>query len=114
MNQFISENNCPHTNFVFALAICVIFSISGSAFGNAPQWVGKAKYRLLVRVEPVEALRSRKSDEMPTSIELSGDELRKLAGISGKIDVPSIQVEQYDTKNGDPIPYLKWAYAAQD
>ena len=78
-----------------------------------PTWVGRGKYRLLVRVEPAD-LGSRSSDEMPTRIAITPELLRSQLGVSGKIDVASFEVEHYDESTGRPISYGKWAYAHAD
>jgi len=82
----------------------------GSAAPRSPDWVGTGKLRLLVRVDPI-ALGTRTSDEMPTRIAITPELLRSQAGVHGKIDAASFEVERYDPQTGAPIPYGKWEYA---
>jgi hypothetical protein len=90
--------------------------IAGTSFrhsdptNNTPQWVSVRKYRLLVRVDSVD-IHGRESDEMPTRVHISADEVQARTGSKGKIDVASLEVEQYDPSTGKAIPYGKWAYA---
>jgi FG-GAP-like repeat len=90
--------------------VLVGFLISGATAPPRPIWVGKGQYRLLVRVEPA-PLGSRSSDEMPTRIAITPELLHSQLGISGKINVASLEVERYDVNSGQPILYGKWAYA---
>jgi hypothetical protein len=78
-----------------------------------PPWVSTRKYRILVRVEPVD-IHGRASDEMPTRIHIAADDVRARTGAMGKIDVASLQVEQYDLATGKAIRYGKWVYAQAD
>jgi hypothetical protein len=82
----------------------------GTSPQDQPKWVGKGKYRLLVRVDPFD-LYGRQSDEMPTRVHITSADVRARTGMSGKIDVGSIEIEQYDPATGRPINYGKWAYA---
>lgn len=68
---------------------------------------------MIVRVNPVD-LRGRPSDEMPTRLHISAAEVAKQTGAPGRIDVGSIEVEQYNPASGEPVPYGKWAYAHAD
>src|SRR3954464_14981179 len=98
---------------VFGLSCSCVLLLSANHKSSAPSWVGKGKYRMLVKIEPVD-IQGRKSDEMPTRIHISAGDVEKRAGASGKIDVGSIEVEQYDPVTGNPIPFGKWAYAHAD
>ncbi|HWR13445.1 MAG TPA: VCBS repeat-containing protein [Terriglobales bacterium] len=86
---------------------------SGSEVRKEPEWVGKGKYRILVRVDPID-LGSRKSDEMPTRIHISSETILASAGHAGRLDVRSIEVGRYDPVMGRPLPYGKWVYAHAD
>jgi hypothetical protein len=79
----------------------------------SPQWVGKGKYRVLVRIDSRD-LHGRASDEMPTQISITPELLKSRAGVSGRIDVASFEVERYDPKYAQPVKYGKWAYAHAD
>jgi hypothetical protein len=87
------------------------FSLCSKA--ESPRWIGDGEYRVLVRVDPRD-LHGRNSDEMPTQISITPDLLKSRAGVSGRINVASFEVERYDAKTGEPIPYGKWAYARAD
>ena len=78
-----------------------------------PRWNGKGKYRSLVRVEP-RNIGARTRDEMPARIHISREDLRGIVGTTGKIDVASLQVGQYNPDTGQPIKYGKWFYAGTD
>lgn len=105
---------CPAWRVVRLLfgLTCVVL-LTGSAGSDVPKWVGREKYRILVRVDPVD-LHNRVSDEMPTRIHLTAADVHSRTGTSGKIDVASLEVEQYDPVTGQPIKYGKWAYAHTD
>jgi hypothetical protein len=76
---------------------------------SRPQWVGKGKYRLLVRVDAVAGARG--ADEMPAEIVLDFQrEVAKQLRVRGQLDIGSIQVVQYDLDSGKPIPFIKNAY----
>ncbi len=81
-----------------------------AANSDGPTWVGKGKCRVLVSVDPID-LQGRAYDEMPARIHLASEEIRIRVGVEGKIDVASIEVEEYDPGGGEPINYGKWAYA---
>ncbi len=95
-----------------ALLSCVaaLLLLTVSTAADAPTWVGQGKYRLLVRVDPLD-IGNHKSDEMPTRIHLSSADVLQQTGAKGKINVGALEVEQYDPATGQPIPYGKWAYA---
>lgn len=76
----------------------------------SPLWVGKGRYRLLVRIDALN-IGNRSNDEMPTRIHLSREDVHQKTGSRGKIDVNSLQVEQYTPTTGQPMNYGKWAYA---
>jgi len=59
-------------------------------------------------------LRGRGSDEMPTRLHICAADMKKRTGAQGRIDVGSIEVEQYNPATGEPVPYGKWAYAHAD
>jgi len=89
------------------------FLVGGCSTSKAPQWVGKGRYRVVVRVDPLD-LRGRGSDEMPTRLHICAADMKKRTGAQGRIDVGSIEVEQYNPATGEPVPYGKWAYAHAD
>ena len=62
-----------------ALLFCVAAGLllTGGTASDVPAWVGKGKYRILVRVDPVD-IHGRASDEMPTRIHISAGEVAKL------------------------------------
>src|SRR5216684_1308277 len=95
-----------------ALLSCVaaLLLLTVSTAADAPTWLGQGKYRLLVRVDPLD-IGNHKSDEMPTRIHLSSADVLQQTGAKGKINVGALEVEQYDPATGQPIPYGKWAYA---
>jgi hypothetical protein len=101
------------------LTVIAIVSMTGSSLfpaspvGKDPQWVSQRKYRILLRVDPTD-IHGRASDEMPTRIHLSAADVRARTGSNGKIDVASLEVEQYDPSTGSAVPYGKWAYAHAD
>lgn len=96
-----------------AIGTLALLGFASCATSKEPRWVGNGKYRILVRVDPLD-IGARAADEMPTRIHISHDDLQAKVGTSGKIDVTSIQVAQYDPTNGEPIKYGKWAYAHTD
>ena len=65
-----------------------------------------------MRVDPLDT-GERAVDEMPARIHISAQGVRARAGTAaaGKIDVASLEVEQYNPRSGEPVPYGKWAYA---
>jgi FG-GAP-like repeat len=99
------------TAVLFCIA-CVLL-LMGNTSSDAPAWVGKGKYRILVRVDPVD-IHGRASDEMPTRIHIDTADVQKRTGAQGKIDVSSVEVEQYDPAAGKAAAYEKWAYAHAD
>ncbi len=94
-----------------AVAASALFAQKPAA--REPDWVSTRKHRVLVRVDPVD-IHGRSTDEMPTRIHLSAADVAARTGAKGKIDVASLQVEQYDPATGKAIPYGKWAYAKAD
>jgi hypothetical protein len=113
-------NKCKHPHSrrwlrsaAIASVLAGIVVLAASAPKEVPQWVGKGKYRILVRVDPVD-IHTRASDEMPTRIHVSATDLRARTGVAGKIDVASLEIEQYDPQSGRPVTYGKWAYAHAD
>src|SRR6266478_1846926 len=98
-----------------AVLFCIgcVLLLMGNTSSKAPAWVGKGKYRILVRVDPVD-IHGRASDEMPTRIHIDTAAVQKRTGAQGKIDVSSIEVEQYDPAAGKAVAYEKWAYANAD
>jgi hypothetical protein len=74
-----------------------------------PAWIGAGKYRILLRVDPVE--RQRQVDEMPAEVVIDFDgAVAKQLKLDGPLDLSSIQVIQYDPVTGNPIPFPKNAY----
>lgn len=112
--------NLQHKRFYLAsfMLVALTFAVLTIKLHSAPNvrqpdWVSARRYRILVRVDPLN-IASRKSDEMPTRIHISAADVNKQTGSSGLIDVASLQVEQYDPATGKAIPYGKWAYAKTD
>jgi hypothetical protein len=101
--------NYRRIGLLFFLALCIC-SFSGFRTQKAPAWVGKGSHRILVRVDPMDLL-GRNSDEMPTRIHITADDVLALTGSQRKIDAASFEVEQYDPNSGEPVPYGKWVYA---
>jgi hypothetical protein len=99
--------------FFLSWLLLSLFASIGCNYANHPKWVGKAKYRILVQVDPFD-IHGRASDEMPTRYHVTADDVHKAAGSQGRIDVGSIEVERYNPADGEPIPYGKWAYAHSD
>src|SRR5437867_8953244 len=92
---------------LLCLAGCVVVFTTGTS-KHAPLWAGRGKHRILVRVDPLD-ISKRAADEMPARIHISAQDLRAREG--GKIDVASLEVEQYNPRSGEPVHYGKWAYA---
>ena len=98
---------------VMVLSLPAVFPAGARPAAESPSWVGQGRYRLLVKLEPVD-LGDRASDEMPARLDITAERLRELAGAAALIDAASIQVARYDPKTGKPIPYEKWAYGQAD
>jgi len=94
---------------ILIAALAFLLLIFGATSAE-PQWAGHGKNRILVRVDPFD-LHGRASDEMPTRIHITADEVHLRTHSDGKIDVGSFEIEQYDPQTGKPVPYGKWAYA---
>src|SRR6266568_2593814 len=113
----INCKRAPSRNWLRFVALLSVWGclvvFAPSAPPTAPQWVGKGRYRLLVRVAPID-IHGRASDEMPTRIHVSAADLRARTGAPGKIDVASLEIEQYDASSGRPVNYGKWAYVHAD
>jgi|SRR5882762_5906557 len=88
---------CHPILLLFALAF--VFSPSGRTRSKTPEWVGKEKYRILVRGDPRD-LNGRQSDGMPTQIAITPELLKSRLGISGKIDMASFEIERYGAHSG--------------
>lgn len=79
---------------------------------SAIQWAGEGDYRLLVRVEPGKV--EGRVDERPAELAIDFQaELEKL-GVTGTVDVGSIQVIAHDRATGKPRPGAKYAYAKSE
>ncbi len=104
----------PRSAVAWKIAIFFLLATTACLWSCAatkvPQWVGKGKHRILISVDPL-SLNGRNSDEMPTRIHISAADVKGDSGALRRIDVGSIQVEQYNASTGEPIPYGKWAYA---
>lgn len=112
--------------FAWGLVFVAILFITGAGWKEAnatktselrptpntgkPRWIGTGRHRILVRVDPID-IGSRAYDEMPSRIHLSAEDIRAQTRGSGKIDVCSFQVAQYNPITGEPVSYGKWAYA---
>ena len=109
-----SERKKSFRNFYFfdiiLLIVLMAMTSDCAAFVKEPQWNGKGKYRILVRVEP-RNIGIRISDEMPARIHISREDVYARTGTTGKIDVATLQVEQYNPVTGQPVKYGKWFYA---
>jgi FG-GAP-like repeat len=95
------------------IAFCAAMLLASPAAADSPQWVGNGRYRILVRVDARD-IGDRTSDEMPARIHIDGRQVQVQAGATGRIDVTSLQVAQYDPESGQPLPYAKWHYARQN
>src|SRR5437773_12517648 len=99
----------PTVAHVICASSVLLACVASCGSRARPTWVGRGKYRLLVRVEPAD-LGSRSSDEMPTRIAIPPELLRSQLGVSGKIDVAPFELEDYEECIGRPIGYVNWAY----
>jgi hypothetical protein len=107
--QRVRASRAFRKGILMALLVGLFLTAVGAS-GVRPEWVGHGKYRILVRVDPLD-IHGRASDEMPTRIHLSAADVHERTKSAGKIDVSSLEVEQYDPHTGKTIPYGKWAYA---
>lgn len=96
--------------FGFGSVVLIGVRDSSATPPDGPPWVGKGKFRALVRVDPTD-LHGRVYDEMPARIHLTCEDVQIHTGVKGRIDVASLEVGEYDPTNGQPINYGKWAYA---
>jgi hypothetical protein len=104
------RNSLILSRFSLSLLLACIVGTTACTRGDGPKWVGKGKYRITVKVDPLE-IHGRAADEMPTRYHFTANEIQKATGAQGRIDVGSIEVERYSPADGEPIPYGKWAYA---
>jgi len=110
LNKRRAANTLRKVTLLFVVTSLLAVSCDRS---NTPHWVGRGKYRILVRVDPLD-LHGRQSDEMPTRTHISATDVEKSTGIKGRIDVGSVEVERYNFATGEPVSYGKWAYAHAD
>ena len=79
----------------FGLAILL-----ATGFANAspppsgPEWTGFSPYRVLVRVEP-RLLIGRERDEAVARLAVDCDEVLRIAGLEGNLDLSTLQVHRY-------------------
>src|SRR5690348_2538578 len=97
---------------LFALLLVLAAPVAYSADVEPPEWVAQRSYRILGEVPPVD-VGARACDEMPARMHLSAEDIQRRFGVHGRIDVASLQVEQFSTTTGNPIPYKKWAYGQE-
>src|SRR6476646_4112526 len=79
------------------------------AASAAVEWAGQGRFRLLVRVDPVD-IGKRTSDEMPAEIVIDLSARLRELGAKEKANIASLQVIQYDPDSGKPIHYDCYAY----
>src|SRR2546422_5127869 len=84
---------------LLCLAGCAFMFATGTT-KDTPLWVGKGKHRILVRVDPLDTGK-RAADEMPARIHMSAQDVRARECAAGKIDVSSLEVEQYNPRTGE-------------
>lgn len=111
----MSKHSRPRGAFAVPFLSLLLLLLASTACdtANNPKWVGKEKYRILLRVGPVD-IHGRASDEMPTRYHVTAEDIHKATGAQGRVDVGSIEVERYDIATGNPARYGKWAYAHAD
>src|SRR5690348_9367645 len=111
MNRLVKEKvhrrpGLCRTAGLFALVLVLAMPVAYSAEVKPPEWVAQRSYRILVEVSPVD-IGTRASDEMPARMHLSAEDVLRRFGVHGRIDVASLQVEQFSPTTGNPIPYRK-------
>lgn len=71
---------------------------------EGPAWSGQGRYRLQVEVAPVD-LGDRDRDQLVARCDLDLPVLLRQAGVSGYVDLSSLQVHGFDSTTGEPIPF---------
>lgn len=80
--------------------LMVFLAISGLVYSSVePEWTGKGKYRILVKVEPVN-IAERSIDSLIASYDINFDELKTEYSAQGFVDLSTIQVHKYDYNTG--------------
>lgn len=110
--KFYSVSGVCRITVLCALLLILAVPAAYSADVKSPEWVAQRSYRILVEVPPVD-IGARASDEMPSRMHLSTEDVQRRFGVHGRIDVTSLQVEQFSPTTGNPIPYKKWAYGKE-
>jgi hypothetical protein len=93
-------------NYIFA--VCVIaagWMLQGGWFSPgspiAPEWTGKAPFRVLVTVPPT-PIEGRESDNGVARFAVNFPSLLKHLRVTGEVDLASLQVQKYDPATGRP------------
>ena len=73
-------------------------------FGKHPSWSGEGRFRILVKVDPL-ALEDGKADERPARYAIDFAGLLAANGISGEVDLSSLQVHKYNPETGSAEPF---------
>jgi FG-GAP-like repeat/FG-GAP repeat len=94
------------------VAACVLLATS-PAWAKTPEWTGKGRYRVLVRVEPVE-LGNRRTDEQVAQLPLDFAKLLQTRGVAGVVDLATLQVHAYDVETGAPRKFKPFDSATSD
>ena len=82
---------------IFLIALFV--ASTSSSFPKDPEWTGKGRMRLLVKIEPLD-IGKRTSDEMPARYSVNFNELLAANKLIGEVDLSSLQVHKYNPQTG--------------
>lgn len=95
------------TPVIFIIGLLFLLCTAGQVNPGSdtdPLWSGKGAFRILVRVEPV-VLGDRHTDEWPARYEVNFKNLLHKHGISGEVDLSSLQVQKYHPQTGEGEPF---------
>lgn len=91
------------------LCLITLVACASAVCGADPAWTGHAKHRLLIRVDPHGAT-TRPSDAMPAELEIDWPAQLQAIGLTGQVDLSSLQVVRYDPSTAQPVRFDDYAY----
>ena len=101
----LASKNRNLRNYLLAVVIAAGWMLQGGWFSpgspTAPEWTGKAPFRILVTVPPT-PMEGRESDNAVARYAVHFPSLLKQLGVAGEVDLASLQVQKYDPASGGP------------